>query len=364
MYKGLFDEKTELTIKSVRCKSYLKMRGRCAKFLAVCFATISLASCGNNTDNCMFQTGEEAANAYRSYLSEVRKSENLSTDRLVESVNEWQTLRDSVYTCIAKDTTRQPHRHYESIVQMVHDSLRVEFTRLALSRPRTLADVLFIREKTSQYRYDTELVQAVADAEPFFRSLDSVAPYDRSAKQIVSIYHSFLAETLKSGIDTKDKMLAFIKEEDRLFRSFLNHLPELAGANLSAITSETEKCCLSVFQSAEEGKLSYRDALIYTAKRTNRRVVLNALACRDDINRNKVKNKEQARAYVWMLLQPYIAMDGFSMTAMSETEKIALYEVSDNTPLMIANLNKIIGTDNDQWKALPELLVKIMMISM
>lgn len=49
---------------------------------------------------------------------------------------------------------------------------------------------------------------------------------------------------------------------------------------------------------------------------------------------------------------------------MSETEKIKLYEVANKTPLMIANLNKIIGTDNDQWKALPELLVKIMMISM
>lgn len=363
MYKGLFDEKTELTIKSVRCKSYLKIRGRCAKFLAVCFATISLASCGNNTDNCMFQTGEEAANAYRSYLSEVRKSENLSTDRLVESVNEWQTLRDSVYTCIAKDTTRQPHRHYESIVQMVHDSLRVEFTRLALSRPRTLADVLFIREKTSQYRYDTELVQAATEAEPFFRSLDSIAPYHGSAKQTVSIYQSFLANTLKSGIGTKEGMLAFIKEEDRLFRSFLNHLPQLADADLSAITDETEKCCLSVFRSAEDSKLSYRDALIYMAKRTNRRIVLNALACNNDINNGKVKTDGQARAYVWMLLQPYMALDGFSMTVMSETERVKLYEIADNTPLMIANLNKIIGTDNDQWQVLPELLVKIMMTS-
>ncbi len=364
MYRGLFNEEKELIIKGVKCKSYSKTREQCAKVLAVCFAVFTLASCGGKTGNSMFQTSENATNAYRSYLSEVRKSENLSTNRLVESVNEWQTLRDSVYTCIAKDTTRQPHRYYESIVQMLHDSLRIEFTRLALSRPRTLADVLFIREKTSQYRHDTELAQAATEAEPFFWSLDSVAPYHGSAKQTVSIYQSFLANTLKSGIDSKDRMLAFIQEEDRLFRSFLNHLPELADADLSAITDETEKCCLSVFQSAEDGNLSYRDALIYTAKRTNRRVILNALACRDDIEQNRVKSEDQARAYVWMLLQPYIALDGFSMTVMSETERINLYEVADNTPLMIANLNKIIGTDNDQWKVLPELLVKIMMVSM
>ena len=42
---------------------------------------------------------------------------------------------------------------------------------------------------------------------------------------------------------------------------------------LSAITRDTEKCCLSIFQSAENGRLSYRDALVYTARRTNRRII-------------------------------------------------------------------------------------------
>lgn len=364
MYKGLFNEKIEQIIKGMKCKSYSKTHRQCAKFFAVCFATTALASCGNKSGNYMFQTDEEAANAYKSYLSEVRNMGTVSTDRLIESVNEWQTLRDSVYACIAKDTISRPHQNNENRVRVLHDSLRIEFTRLALSQPRNFADILLIKEKTSQYRQDTDLAQAVTDAEPFFRLLDSVAPYHGSAKQTVSIYQSFLANTLKSGIDSKDRMLAFIQEEDRLFRSFLNHLPELADADLSAITDETEKCCLSVFRSAEDGKLSYRDALIYTAKRTNRRIILNALACYDDINKSKVNAEEQARAYVWMLLQPYIALDGFSMTVMSETERTKLYEVANKTPLMIANLNRIIGTDNDQWKTLPELLVKIMMISM
>lgn len=364
MYKGLFQPYSEEKDRQRSIKSYLKKQSLFAKQIAVCFAILTLASCGEKTDDSMFHTSESATNAYRSYLSEVRNLGDLSTEKLIETVNEWQALRDSVYTRIAKDTTNQPHRNYENTVQMLHDSLRIEFTRLALSRPRSLADVLFIREKTSQYRQDTELAQAATDAEPFFRSLDSVAPYHGNAKQTVSIYQSFLANTLKSGIDSKDKMLAFIKEEDRLFRSFLNHLPQLADADLSAITRETEQCCLAVFQTAENGKLSYRDALIYMAKRTNRRIVLNALACNNDIINGKVKTDGQARAYVWMLLQPYMALDGFSMTVMSETERVKLYEIADNTPLMIANLNKIIGTDNDQWQVLPELLVKLMMASM
>lgn len=152
---------------------------------------------------------------------------------------------------------------------MLHDSLQTEFMRLANSTPKTFKDVLLIKERTSPYRQDAELAQAVATAEPFFDSLDSIPLYRKTEKNIVSVYKTFLAQTLKSGINSKDELLDFIREEDRLFRSFLAHLPELADADLSAITGGTEQCCLSVFQSAEDGKFSYRDALIYFAKRTD-----------------------------------------------------------------------------------------------
>ncbi|MSL97617.1 hypothetical protein GKF01_27135, partial [Escherichia coli] len=277
MCKGLFKVKSERKIKGVDVISYFKQQSILAKGIAVCFAIFILASCGKNTDDSMFQTSESAVNAYRTYLSDMRSMETLSTEHLIEAINGWQALRDSVFVRIAKDTANCIHANYESEIRGLHDSLRIEFTRLALEKSRTFADVLLIKEKTSQYRQDTELAQAVTDAESFFRSLDSVAPCHGNAKQTVSAYQSFLANTLKSGKDSKDKMLAFIQEEDRLFRSFLSHLPELADADLSAITRDTEKCCLSVFQSAEDGKISYRDALIYTARRTNRRFILNAL---------------------------------------------------------------------------------------
>lgn len=363
MFKGLFNEKIELIIKGVKCKSYSKTYGQCVKLLAVCLAIVTLASCGEKTGNSMFQAVKNAADAYRSYLSEVRKEENLPTERLIEKINDWQSLRDSVSACIAKDTANCIHANYESEIRGLHDSLRIEFTRLALEKSRTFADVLLIKEKTSQYRQDTELAQAVTDAEPFFRSLDSVAPCHGNAKQTVSIYQSFLANTLKSGISGKSEMLAFIKEEDWLFRSFLSHLPELADADLSAITRDTEKCCLSIFQSAENGRLSYRDALVYTARRTNRRIILNALACRDDINQGNVKTEAQAKAYVWMLLQPYVALDGFSVAVLSDMERTTLHAVADRTPQMIAKLNKTAGTGNDQWQVLPGVLIKIMLTS-
>lgn len=363
MCKGLFKVKSERKIKGVDVISYFKQQSVLAKGVAVCFAIFILASCGKNTDDSMFQTSESAVNAYRTYLSDMRSMETLSTEHLIEAINGWQALRDSVFVRIAKDTANCIHANYESEIRGLHDSLRIEFTRLALEKSRTFADVLLIKEKTSQYRQDTELAQAVTDAESFFRSLDSVAPCHGNAKQTVSAYQSFLANTLKSGIDSKDKMLAFIQEEDRLFRSFLDHLTELADADLSVITRDTEKCCLSIFQSAENGRLSYRDALVYTARRTNRRIILNALACRDDINQGNVKTEAQARAYVWMLLQPYVALDGFSLTILSDMERTTLHTVADRTPQMIAKLNKTAGTDNDQWQVLPGVLIKIMLTS-
>lgn len=363
MCKGLFKVKSERKIKGVDVISYFKQQSVLAKGIAVCFAIFILASCGKNTDDSMFQTNESAVNAYRTYLSDMRSMETLSTEHLIEAINGWQALRDSVFVRIAKDTANCIHANYESEIRGLHDSLRIEFTRLALEKSRTFADVLLIKEKTSQYRQDTELAQAVTDAESFFRSLDSVAPCHGNAKQTVSAYQSFLANTLKSGIDSKDKMLAFIQEEDRLFRSFLSHLPKLADADLSTITRDTEKCCLSVFQSAEDGKISYRDALIYTARRTNRRIILNALACRNDINQGNVKTEAQARAYVWMLLQPYVALDGFSVAVLSDMERTTLHAVADRTPQMIAKLNKTAGTDNDQWRVLPGVLIKIMLTS-
>ena len=363
MDKGLYKVESMQKSKRGNLKSYSKKRASYAESFAVCFAIVTLASCGEKTGNSMFQTVKNAADTYRSYLSEVRKEANLPTDRLIEKINDWQSLRDSASACVAKDTTNRIHTNYESEIRGLHDSLRIEFTRLALEKPRTFADVLLIREQTSQYRQDTELIQSAAEAEPFFKPLDSVPTYKGSANAVVEKYRMFLSKTLKSGISGKSEMLAFIKEEDRLFRSFLDHLTELADADLSVIMRDTEKCCLSIFQSAENGRLSYRDALVYTARRTNRRIILNALACRDDINQGNVKTEAQARAYVWMLLQPYVALDGFSVAILSDMERTTLHAVADRTPQMIAKLNRTAGTDNDQWKVLPGVLIKIMLTS-
>ena len=154
MCKGLFKVKSERKIKGVDVISYLKKQSVLAKCIAVCFAIFILASCGKNTDDCMFQTSESAVNAYRTYLSDMRSMETLSTEHLIEAVNDWQALRDSVFVRIAKDTADHIHAKYETTIQMLHDSLQTEFIRLANSTPKTFKDVLLIKERTSPYRQE------------------------------------------------------------------------------------------------------------------------------------------------------------------------------------------------------------------
>lgn len=344
-------------------KSYSRKLCMSAGFLAVCFVAIATASCGNRYGNSMFPTSESASDCYRSYLSEVRKTEGCSTEQLIKAINEWRSLRDSVFARIGRDTTTRPHYGHEGVVRALHDSLRIEFSRLALSTPRTFRDVLLIKEQTSGYRLDKKLMRAVAETRPFFNSLDSVPTYEGSGKAVIGRYRSFLARTLESGINSKDDMLTFIKEEDRLFRSFLARLPGLACAGLSAITRNTEKCCMAIFQSSGNGSIPYLDALVYTAKRTARRIVLNVLACRDDIDQGRVRSGNQARAYAWMLLQPCIALDGLCMAAMSDAERETLYGIAGQTPSLIAVLDRIAGMEDDRWNTLPELATRIMIES-
>ena len=61
MYKGLFKVESMQKSKRGNLKSYSKKRASYAEYFAVCFAIVTLASCGEKTGNSMFQTVKNAA---------------------------------------------------------------------------------------------------------------------------------------------------------------------------------------------------------------------------------------------------------------------------------------------------------------
>ena len=177
-------------------------------------------------------------------------------------------------------------------------------------------------------------------------------------------YRNVLAETLNSGIHGNGDLKRFIEKEDAAFRAFLSGLYELGEANMADITRDTEKCCSEVFFAAGRKEITYKDATIYMALRTDRRLIQNVRACLDNIRRGKVTTPEQAQAYVWMILQPYASLDGLCMTLLSPEDKETLYSMAAETPAAFEKLRRILPSEGDRLDELPGMLMEIFIASL
>lgn len=327
--------------------------------LAVLAVILVCTSCRNDKHSLSYKTSEEAVNAYSAYLSDVRNKEGLTSDKLIAEVAKWRETRDSVVSCLRRDTMQTLHRDWNQNFHEIHDSLRKEFCRIVLAKPRTYKDVLQLKEVASPYMEDKDLLQAKADAQPFFASLDSTSIYSMAFPKLLERYRKFLAQTQVKGIHNKSDLLNFIREEDVFFRSFLSHLNETDKQNMQDIIQDTKRCCLQVFRSADRKELSYRDALVYMTMRTNRRLVLNASQCINDVKNGKVKTQSSAQAYIWMLVQPYTSIDGLGIAVLSDMDRKRIDKIADETPMAIERLGRTLQMEKERTKELPALFMKI-----
>ena len=348
------------TVKSM--KSYLKAKRDIAGMFAVGVSILICTSCSSKVGTASYKTSEEAVNAYASFLSDVKKKDNVSMETLQSLAKQWRQTNDSVMACMGRDTTKAIHADWSGVYKQIHDSIRGEFQRMALTRSRNLVDVVNLKLALSTYQDDEDLTVAKKDAMPFFASLDSVPLYKGdSAKHrwSASMYEKFLDNTLASGFHSQKDLLRFIKEEDFHFRNFLNNLSDIEHISMSDVTRKTEQCCMLVFKAANRKELSYKDAMVYLTMRTNRRLLLNAKTCIEDIRHGKVKTEPQAQAYFWMLLQPYTSIDGIGMALLTEQDRADLIKISADAPQCIGKLAKLTNMDESQLKALPHLFMKV-----
>lgn len=270
-----------------------------------------------------------------------------------------QTVRDSVSAHIRRDTLWRSHTDTRKECLLLHDSIRMELSRLALSRPRTYKEVLALKERFSPYAEDWELHRSAQEIQPFFASLDSRMAYRGSKEQLLSAYRTFLSETQRKGIHGHGDLPRFVEKEDALFRAFLARLNDYDDMDLSDITRDTEKCCAEVFRAAERQEITYKEAMIYMAMRTNRRVMQNVRACLDGVHRGEVTTPRQAHAFIWMILQPYASLDGFCLALLSPREKEVLDRMATEMPGAFSTLRKILSSENDRLEELPGMLIEI-----
>lgn len=340
-------------------KSYLNSSVLLTKIAAASIAVFVLASCNGGNGKPLSDVKDNPAETYREYLSEIRKQDNLSFETLTKRLKHWQTLKDSVFTRLRRDSLDRFHSDARIKCERLHDSIRAEFSRLALSKPRTYQEVLTLKEQFSPYAEDRELHRASEKIRAFFTFLDNRPAYRGNKQQILSVYRALLTETLRNGIHDHDDLTTFIEKEDAVFRAFLSHLHDFDNANTANITRATEQCCSQIFLAAERKEITYQESMIYLAMRTNRRLLQNVQTCIDDIRYKQVKTPAQAHAYIWMLLQPYASLDGFCMALLSPGGRKHLDKIATQTPAAFEALGKILQSKGGRLDELPGMLMEI-----
>lgn len=311
-------------------KLYSKTPLRLSRICAASFVLSILASCGGENGKPPVRTPDDPAGTYREYLSDIRRQTDPSFAALTRHIRQWQTVKESVFARLQRDTLNPAHSGLREECVRLHDSIRIEFSRLTLSKPRTYQELLALKEQFSPYGEDEELHRAAEEIRPFFASLDS-QPASRGGKQQILLK----------------------------YRAFLTHLHELDGENVADITRNTERCCSQLFLAAERKEITYREAMLFLAMRTNRRQLQNMRACLDDVRDRKVKTPAQAQAYIWMLVQPYASLDGFCMTLLSGEEKKQLDRMAAQTPAAFKALSRILQSENARLDELPGMLMEI-----
>lgn len=329
-----------------------------SKTIAVSIAIFMCASCDSGNGKRLANVKSDPVGTYREYLSDVRKLDNLSIKDLAEHLKQWQTIRDSVFQNLERDTCARFHPVHIEDCKRTHDSIRMEFSRLALSKPCTYKDVLLVKEQVSPHLKDAELHRAAEAIRPFFVSLDSRPVCPGNRQRILAAYRDVLTQTIDYGIHCIADLTIYIEKEDAVFRAFLSRLPDFDGVDLSDITHDTERCCSQVFLAAERNDITYQDAMVYLAMRTNRRLIQNVQTCINDIRDKKVRTPAQAQAYIWMLLQPYSSMDGFCMALLSSEERQHLDTLAMQTSDAFEVLAKILQSGNNRLDELPGMLLE------
>ena len=98
------------------------------------------------------------------------------------------------------------------------------------------------------------------------------------------------------------------------------------------------------------------EIVILLAMRNNRRLLQNAEACLESLHRLHRTDNGQATAYQWMILQPWISLDGFAYALMNDEQIRTMEKLAEKTPKALAKLE---GADFPlDADGLPTLLIK------
>lgn len=334
---------------------------RCGKnhthILLILFSLLLLPGCSSK-EGLHFQDSNEAINAYSNLLHKIRLYDQASTDLIIDLAQEYRTVSDSVFICINRDSINNKNYHAKSAYDVINDSIIIELERLIDGSSRNFKDYYHILDKLSIRKLPEEVETLLASAHVFFQSIDSVAIHPVDKRHTIQIYENTLNSALAQGIRSKQDILHFLKSEDIAFRLFLVHLSSWGDMSLANIKTQTEQQVKNIFESSSRQQpiMSKTEIVVLMTMRNNRRLLQNAATCVTDVQKLIFKDSNQATAYLWMLIQPWLSIDGFSYTLLSQEEKDSLGKLAAEMPLAFSKLES--GRFPIDLNDLPSLLIK------
>lgn len=298
------------------------------------FFAFTLISCEKHP---AFKTSIEAIEACKKELDNLSSKTSVDTKELVKLTNEWIEIRDSSYSVFAKDTTMTIKSDKSYAYFMLSDSIRKKLEALAVSKDRTLEDVMYLKLNTAAERNKVSNSKTYQEAVDFYESLDDISIYTSLAKTLQE-YDLLLKNT---GILKKEnQLLEFIKTEDRCYRSLMANLSQVTQAQLEKLTNRTARIISVLYANVGKKNNDANDkAMLYLTMRFNRRIVQNMVACREDIVNEKKLNNTQRANYRWMLIQSYMGLDSYSIAALTEKQRKTMLNITKELPVLLTKLD-------------------------
>lgn len=306
-----------------------------------------------------FKTSVDAVEGCKKELAELKEMDDVSVENLAKATSVWLEIQDSAYSVFSRDTTINLRSPVAMAYFVVSDSIRGELKRLAFANPRSLRDVMYLKLNTATARKKIEKSDVYKEALDFYDKLDKQDTYPNLTKTLI-VYSALLH--IAKPFKHESELLGFISEEDRCFRSLMKFLSQVSNEQLQQLTDATASIFDGLYSSVGRKVDDVNDrTMLYLTMRFNRRIVQNALACKQDVENGKKLSRLQRANYRWMLIQPFMAIDDYSTAALTSKQKEELLDMSNELPMLLnkLELEKQTKEEEDKFtKVLSEYFLK------
>jgi hypothetical protein len=317
-----------------------------------------MVSCSNDAPQS-FSSSPEALKACQSVLSSFRTNKSYDIKILAEMTAHWQQVQDSAYICLLRDSTIADNADYNVVFFAVADTIREVIMERVLAKPRTMDELMTFKVLTTKGRKNVQKSDDFKRVCRFYDKADK-QPVIADIKNTIAEYKALLAQ--QKQIRSEQDLMVFIKAEDRCFRSLMKHLSKVSQEDLQMLTDRTAVLIDALYRNTAKnlGAKDNNRVMLILTMRINRRIIQNAQACVTDVIHRKKLTEQQAGNYRWMLMQPFMNIDGNAMSALTDEQYKQLGDIAKRLPQIMIRLDGIKNASHEEMSKLNQVLVNIL----